>query len=263
MTSNQRLRSQRPQAGFTLIEVMITVAIVAILSMVALPSYREYVIRGNIPEATSRLATKQVQMEQFFQDNRTYVGGTGCTADTASSKYFDFSCSAVTATTFTITAAGKRLDGPASPTPSIRPARRHRAVTQTGWSHAVAEHLLGDQEGRRMLSRSASRGFTIVELMIGVALLAIVLAIGGPGFATWMQNLQIRNMSEAMQNGIQLARAEAVRRNSQVRFQLVDSLTSACVLATSGGTGSSAWTVRSAIVHRPTWPTRLRRRRPG
>ena len=107
MTSNQRLRSQRPQAGFTLIEVMITVAIVAILSMVALPSYREYVIRGNIPEATSRLATKQVQMEQFFQDNRTYVGGTGCTADTTSSKYFDFSCAAVTATTFTITAAGK------------------------------------------------------------------------------------------------------------------------------------------------------------
>lgn len=107
MTSNQRLRSQRSQAGFTLIEVMITVAIVAILSMVAMPSYREYVIRGNIPEATSRLATKQVQMEQFFQDNRTYVGGTACTADTTSSKYFNFSCAAVTATTFTMTAAGK------------------------------------------------------------------------------------------------------------------------------------------------------------
>jgi type IV pilus assembly protein PilE len=107
MTSNQRLRTWRPQTGFTLIEVMITVAIVAILSMVAMPSYRDYVIRGNIPEATSRLATKQVQMEQSFQDNRTYVGGTGCTADTTSSKYFDFSCSAVTATTFTITAAGK------------------------------------------------------------------------------------------------------------------------------------------------------------
>ena len=107
MTSNQRLRSQRPQAGFTLIEVMITVAIVAILSMVAMPSYREYVIRSNIPEATSRLATKQVQMEQSFQDNRTYVGGTGCTADTTSSKYFNFSCSAVSATGFTLTAAGK------------------------------------------------------------------------------------------------------------------------------------------------------------
>jgi len=107
MTSNRRIRSPRLQTGFTLIEVMITVAIVAILSMVAMPSYRDYVTRGNIPEATSRLATKQVQMEQFFQDNRTYVGGTGCTADTTSSKYFDFSCTGVTATTFTLTAAGK------------------------------------------------------------------------------------------------------------------------------------------------------------
>lgn len=81
---------------------------------------------------------------------------------------------------------------------------------------------------------SVQRGFTIVELMIGVALLAFLFAIAGPGFAAWLQNTQIRNMSEAMQNGLQLARAEAVRRNSQVRFQLVDTLTSACALTTSG-----------------------------
>ena len=95
--------------GFTLIEVMITVAIVAILAAVALPSYRDYVIRGNIPEATSRLATRQVQMEQFFQDNRTYVGGQACTAD-ATNKLFDFSCvgaGAPTATTYLISAVGK------------------------------------------------------------------------------------------------------------------------------------------------------------
>jgi type IV fimbrial biogenesis protein FimT len=85
-----------------------------------------------------------------------------------------------------------------------------------------------------MLSHSPQRGFTIVELMIGVVLLAMILAIGGPSFSTWLQNSQIRNMSEAMQNGIQLARAEAVRRNSQVRFQLVDSLTGSCALSTSG-----------------------------
>ena len=85
-----------------------------------------------------------------------------------------------------------------------------------------------------MLSRRLQRGFTIVELMIGVALLAIVLAIGGPSFSTWMQNLQIRNMSEAMQNGLQLARAEAVRRNAQVRFQLVNSLAAGCALSTAG-----------------------------
>lgn len=95
--------------GFTLIEVMITVAIVAILAAVALPSYRDYVIRGNIPEATSRLATRQVQMEQFFQDNRTYVGGPACNAD-STNRYFNFSCAgagAPTATTYVVSAVGK------------------------------------------------------------------------------------------------------------------------------------------------------------
>jgi type IV pilus assembly protein PilE len=134
MTSNQRPHSQRRQAGFTLIEVMITVAIVAILSMVALPSYREYVIRGNIPEATSRLATKQVQMEQAFQDNRTYVGGAGCTADTTSSKYFDFSCAGVSATGFTLTATGKGSMVGFAYTINQTGAKTS-AITYTGWSN--------------------------------------------------------------------------------------------------------------------------------
>ena len=85
-----------------------------------------------------------------------------------------------------------------------------------------------------MLTRSASRGFTLVELMIAIVLLAILLAIGGPSFATWLQNSQVRTMSEALQNGAQLARAEAVRRNALVRFELTTTLDSACALSTSG-----------------------------
>ena len=124
----------RADSGFTLIEVMITVAIVAILSMVALPSYREYVIRGNIPEATSRLATKQVQMEQWFQDNRTYVGGTACASDTTASKYFDFGCGVTaTATAFTITATGKGSMTGFSYTINQTGAKTTGAVP-TGWS---------------------------------------------------------------------------------------------------------------------------------
>ncbi len=47
-------------AGFTLIELMIAVAVVAILAAVALPSYQDYVRRGNIPEATSALGQGRI-----------------------------------------------------------------------------------------------------------------------------------------------------------------------------------------------------------
>lgn len=103
-------RIRRAASGFTLIEVMIAVAIVAILASIAVPSYSAYVMRGKISDATSRLATRQVQMEQFFQDNRTYVAGTACASDTTSSKEFDFSCTgggAPSATTFILSAVGK------------------------------------------------------------------------------------------------------------------------------------------------------------
>lgn len=127
--------SPRHDAGFTLIEVMITVAIVAILSMVAMPSYRDYVTRGNVPEATSRLATKQVQMEQWFQDNRTYVGGPACSSDTTASKYFDFSCGATPSTTgFTLTATGKGSMAGFSYTINQTGAKTS-AITYSGWSN--------------------------------------------------------------------------------------------------------------------------------
>lgn len=94
--------------GFTLVELMIVVVIVGILSVVALPAYTDYVMKGKIPDATSNLAAKRVQMEQWFQDNRTYVGATapGCTNDTTSSRYFTFSCTVQTATAYTIQAQG-------------------------------------------------------------------------------------------------------------------------------------------------------------
>jgi type IV pilus assembly protein PilE len=95
--------------GFTLIELMIVVAVVAILAAIALPSYSDYVTRSRIPDATSNLSAKRVQLEQWFQDNHTYAGFANCAAtDTTSSNYFDFTCSVVgTATVFTLQAAGK------------------------------------------------------------------------------------------------------------------------------------------------------------
>ena len=62
----------RNAAGFTLIELMVVVAIVAILAAVAIPSYTKYVQRGDLVEGTQALAQYRVQMEQYYQDNATY-----------------------------------------------------------------------------------------------------------------------------------------------------------------------------------------------
>jgi type IV fimbrial biogenesis protein FimT len=64
------------------------------------------------------------------------------------------------------------------------------------------------------------RGVTLIELSIGLAIVAILLALGMPGFVDWIQNSQIRTAAESVQNGLQLARAEAVRRNTGVQFAL-------------------------------------------
>lgn len=96
------------QTGFTLIEALIVVVIIGVLVTVALPGYNDYLTRGRIPDATSNLAVKRVQIEQYFLDNRTYVGAPACNLDsTISPKFFDFSCSAVDATSYTLQAVGK------------------------------------------------------------------------------------------------------------------------------------------------------------
>jgi type IV pilus assembly protein PilE len=96
--------------GFTLIELMVTVAVIAILAAIAMPSYSDYVKRGKIPQATSNLASMRVKLEQYFQDTRTYVGScaAGTVAPLPAADDFTYTCPAanLTATTFTVQAAG-------------------------------------------------------------------------------------------------------------------------------------------------------------
>lgn len=65
------------------------------------------------------------------------------------------------------------------------------------------------------------RGFTLIELIVVIAILGMLLALGLPSFMTWLRNIQIRNSAEALQNGLQFARTEALRRNERVTFWTV------------------------------------------
>ena len=109
------------QRGFTLIEVMIVVAIVAILSAVAYPSYVDYIRRGQLPEGMTYLSDYRVKLEQYYQDHRGYgaAGGTACANEApapswntfapAEAKFFSFQCRLTSASDnqgYTLTATG-------------------------------------------------------------------------------------------------------------------------------------------------------------
>ncbi len=91
--------------GFTLIEVMITVAIVAILAAVALPAYTAYLRRGDLTTGFTGLTSYRVTLEQYYQDNRSYANGTACGATAPTVNHFSLSC-ATTTNGYTITATG-------------------------------------------------------------------------------------------------------------------------------------------------------------
>lgn len=93
--------------GFTLIELMVVVAIVAILASIALPSYTDYVRRGAVQEAFSELANWRVRMEQFYQDNRTYAGAVCNTPPAPAGAKFNYGCAAgVGGQSYVLTATG-------------------------------------------------------------------------------------------------------------------------------------------------------------
>jgi len=117
MTSKPDSLSRRRAAGFTLIELMVAVALVAILASIAMPSYQAYIRRGQLADAFTSLADMRVKMEQWYQDNKFYGTASntttcatlpGYTAFPVSTKFFTLSCAAGAAPsqTFMLTATG-------------------------------------------------------------------------------------------------------------------------------------------------------------
>lgn len=79
------------------------------------------------------------------------------------------------------------------------------------------------------MKRQGMRGVTLIELVVVMTLLVMLLAAVVPSVSVWIRNTQIRNVATGIQNGLQRARAEAMRRNVNVRFSLV-SLTDPAVM---------------------------------
>jgi len=145
------LLTQRAR-GFTLIEVLVVVAIVGILAAIALPSYADYVRRSKIIEATRGLSDFRTRMAQYLLDHRTYVGGCagagGIKAKVqANVKTFTFTCPTETATTYTLTATGVAAEGMGNYVYTVTQADV-RATTSTGpWGKSSATCWVTRKDG--------------------------------------------------------------------------------------------------------------------
>jgi type IV fimbrial biogenesis protein FimT len=88
-------------------------------------------------------------------------------------------------------------------------------------------------------------GFSLVELLIGVAVLGILISTAVPAYQVWIANTQIRNAADSIQNGLQLARMEALKRNQIVEFVLTnDSPTQDNVDSINASATGANWVVR-------------------
>lgn len=97
------------QQGFTLVELMVTVAIVGILSAVAIPNYQNYISNSKLLAAHTTLTTSRNAAEQYFQDNRSYAGL--CVSNTPTpTANFNFSCTA-NQNSYLFTATAKSSSG--------------------------------------------------------------------------------------------------------------------------------------------------------
>ncbi|MBS1218911.1 MAG: hypothetical protein H6R21_2044 [Proteobacteria bacterium] len=98
-----------------------------------------------------------------------------------------------------------------------------------------------------MLGRKHT-GFSLVELIVGLAILGLLLALGVPQYATFIANSRLRATAEGVANGLNLARAEAVKRNARVELVLTnEEPIEALVNALPTDSAGYNWVVRQQV----------------
>lgn len=95
-----------------------------------------------------------------------------------------------------------------------------------------------------MLNNSRQHGVSLIEVIVVLVIFGVLLAAAVPQASEWMRNLKVRNAAESIKNGLDLARMEALKRNSTVGFWMVEDSsskvpTNSCAVSSS----SSAWVV--------------------
>jgi type IV pilus assembly protein PilE len=144
----------KKSSGFTLIELMVVVAIIGILAAIAMPNYNDYITRSKVTEAVASLSDARVRMEQYFQDNRYYnTDGTAATAcaptvTVAATANFTFACLAsANGQAYVWTATGISSMTGFSYTINQSNARTSAIVAGAAWPVAAANCWITNKNG--------------------------------------------------------------------------------------------------------------------
>lgn len=153
--------NRRYRKGFTLIEIMVVIAIIGIVLAIAVPNYVEHVTRSKINEAVSTLSNLHVQLEQYYQDNRNYGPNANCgsfgantvpSSATGTVKYFTYTCATTTTTTsqdgYLLTATGVTSTGMSGFSYTIDQNNNKASnVTASGWSNPSPNNCWTTRKG--------------------------------------------------------------------------------------------------------------------
>lgn len=93
------------------------------------------------------------------------------------------------------------------------------------------------------LTRAAARGVTLIEIIVVLTITAMMLAYVVPEVRDWVRNLKVRNAAESLKNGLELARMEALRRNTQISLWMVADSAGVPGNSCSRSSTSPAWVV--------------------
>jgi type IV fimbrial biogenesis protein FimT len=90
-------------------------------------------------------------------------------------------------------------------------------------------------------SRSGQRGFSLIELVIAITIVALLLLVAVPALQSWVSDARVRTAAESFQNAVRLAQSEAIKRSRTAVVMLTDSTPSIDAKPTKNG---KKWVVR-------------------